>query len=47
MPCYRVNERYFEEMLESVLAQSYVRWELVLVDSECESSRCGHRRAHR
>lgn len=39
VPCYRVNERYFEEMLESVLAQSYVRWELVLVDSECESSK--------
>lgn len=39
VPCYRVNERYFEEMLESVLAQSYVRWELVLVDSESESSK--------
>lgn len=38
VPCYRVNESYFKEMLESVLAQTYRSWELVLVDSECASS---------
>ena len=39
-PCYRVNERCVpREMLETVLAQSYVRRELVLVDSESESSK--------
>lgn len=38
VPCYRVNEAFFEEMLRSVTAQSYPAWELVLVDSESASS---------
>lgn len=38
VPCYRVNEAYFDEMLASVVSQTYGTWELVLVDSESASS---------
>lgn len=39
VPCYRCNERYLKDMMNSVMGQTYAKWELVLVDSECESSR--------
>lgn len=36
VPLFRTPERLFSEMLESVLAQSYQRWELVLVNASPE-----------
>lgn len=32
VPVYNTNEKFFREMVESVLAQSYGHWEIVLVD---------------
>ncbi len=33
VPAYRTNERYFQQMVESVREQSYENWELVIVDA--------------
>lgn len=39
VPVYQTPERYFRELLESVLAQTYPAWELILADSSKEDSR--------
>ena len=41
VPLYRPNGKFFVDMVESVLRQTYGRWELVLVDSEYETSGAG------
>lgn len=46
VPCYRVNEAFFDEMLASVVSQTYGAWELVLVDSESASSSVARLAAH-
>lgn len=33
VPCYETDERWLGALLDSVIAQSYQRWELVLVDA--------------
>lgn len=38
VPCFNSQERYLKELLDSVLAQSYSRWELLLVDATCATS---------
>lgn len=37
VPCYQSNEQFLSEMIDSVLAQSYQSWELLLVDASSES----------
>ena len=41
VPLFRTPARLFSEMLESVLAQSYERWELVLVNASPEMAELG------
>lgn len=41
VPLFRTPEKLFREMLESVLAQSYQRWELVLVNASPEMAELG------
>lgn len=36
VPCFRSNGSYLVELIDSVLAQSYARWELLLVDGSPE-----------
>lgn len=36
VPCYNSNEIYLKEMVDSVLAQSYPKWELLLMDASNE-----------
>lgn len=36
VPCYQSNEVYLKEMVDSVLAQSYSKWELLLMDASAE-----------
>lgn len=36
VPCYNSNEIYLKEMVDSVLAQSYPKWELLLMDASSE-----------
>lgn len=38
VPCFNSQERYLKELLDSVLAQSYSHWELLLVDATCAIS---------
>lgn len=38
VPCFNSQERYLKELLDSVLAQSYLHWELLLVDATCATS---------
>ncbi|MCI8469200.1 MAG: glycosyltransferase [Eggerthellaceae bacterium] len=38
VPCYRSDAAYLREMIASVTAQSYERWELVLVDASAGES---------
>lgn len=38
VPCFNSQERYLKELLDSVLAQSYSHWELLLVDATCATS---------
>ena len=38
VPCFNSQERYLEELLDSVVAQSYPHWELLLVDATCATS---------
>lgn len=38
VPCFNSQERYLKELLDSVLAQSYPHWELLLVDATCATS---------
>lgn len=37
VPCFNSDRGYLSEMIDSVLAQSYPRWELLLVDASPES----------
>ena len=42
VPLYNTPERFFREMVDSVRAQSYQNWELVLVDaSDAPKTRLG------
>ena len=36
VPCYNSNETYLKEMVDSVLAQSYPKWELLLMDASAD-----------
>lgn len=38
VPCFNSQERYLKELLDSVVAQSYPHWELLLVDATCATS---------
>lgn len=38
VPCFNSQERYLKELLDSVVAQSYPYWELLLVDATCATS---------
>lgn len=38
VPCFNSQERYLKELLDSVVAQSYLHWELLLVDATCATS---------
>lgn len=33
VPCYNTNSKFFIEMIESVVAQTYLKWELILADA--------------
>lgn len=37
VPCFNSDRGYLSDLIESVLAQSYARWELLLVDASPES----------
>ena len=37
VPCYNSNEIYLKEMVDSVVAQSYSNWELLLMDASSEA----------
>lgn len=39
VPAYKTPERYLREMVESVLAQTYANWELVVVNASLEDVR--------
>lgn len=38
VPCFNSQKRYLKELLDSVVAQSYPHWELLLVDATCATS---------
>lgn len=38
VPCFNSQEHYLKELLDSVVAQSYSHWELLLVDATCATS---------
>ena len=38
VPVYRTPEKYFREMIQSVLDQSYPKWELLLGDASPDES---------
>lgn len=38
VPCFNSQECYLKELLDSVVAQSYPHWELLLVDATCATS---------
>jgi len=38
VPCYRTDKRYIKELMESVLAQTYPNWELILADATEDDS---------
>lgn len=39
VPTYNTNEKHFHEMIDSVFSQTYLKWELVLVDDNSPNPR--------